>query len=114
MDKKTEIDTLFAQAIKGYDDPTKLEFYEPVKTERIIELLLEDEEFTLNYLQTATKDFFYLIFIEDNLTAELLLKKFPDERMQSQLEKLCTDYLDDQNAEGVKEILSLIKAARAK
>ncbi len=107
--RKDVIDKLFIQCADEYYDPQKLEFYECVKIDEIIKLLLQDEKFTLEYLSTATKEFFNLIFCEINDTAERILQKFPSKKMSLRIKCLCDTYKDERNAQCVSNILKYLE-----
>jgi hypothetical protein len=95
--KKRQIDKLYEESRKEINNSETLEFYEYIKLDKIIDLLSQNEQLTLEYLSSASQDFFTFIFTENVDTAETILEKLPSKSVAKLIIELCERYKTPDN-----------------
>jgi hypothetical protein len=90
--EKTEIDLLYKESQKEINDSEKLEFYLYSKLDKIIDLLSQNEQLTIEYLSSAPQDFFTFIFTENTDTAETILERLQSKSVAKLIIELCNRY----------------------
>jgi hypothetical protein len=94
-EEKREIDKLYEESKKEINNPETLEFYMFLKLDKIIDLLSRNEQLTLEYLSSASPDFFTFLFTKNTDTAETILEKLPSEKVAEQIVELGEKYKTD-------------------
>jgi hypothetical protein len=90
--EKRQIDKLYEESRKEINNSETLEFYEYIKLDKIIDLLSQNEQLTLEYLSSASQDFFTFVFTENVDTVETILEKLHSKSVAELIVKLCERY----------------------